>query len=261
MSGPQIAPEPKTIWNRLVAPAAIFVGIALVILALADVVRDWAFTPLRPALDWTRQQNNAAAVQAVAAITQAVGATFLLAVTMYSTRMTRELADRERTQTQRAQHQASVAEQRALRAAEHQAQIATMPVIIFREPMVQSGLIREVILKIINVGHGPALFTRIELLDADLNFELNRAEEAITLKVGEEADLVLLADERDELRWILRDSQPDEHGRFPLVTLHAECKDVRGEDWESEARLAWSRDRESVVISNAYYSFPPRPIQ
>lgn len=260
MSGPQFASEPKTVWSRLVAPAAILVGIVFVILALTDVVRDWAFSPLRPALDWTRQQNNAAAVQAVAAIAQAVGATFLLAVTMYATRMTRELADRERTQTQRAQHQASVAEQRALRAAEHQAQIATMPVIIFREPTVRTGLFREVTLKIINVGHGPALFTNIELLDADLNFELNRAEEAITLKVGEETDLVLLADKYEELRWVLRGTEPDEHGRFPLVTLRAECKDVRGEDWESEARLAWSRDRKSVLISNAYYSFPPRPI-
>jgi hypothetical protein len=256
MTGPQFAPEPETGWRRLVAPAAIFLGFVTLILWLASDLRDWAFSWLQPALDWSREQNNASVVQAGAAILQAIAAVILIGLTWHSTKTSREMADRARRQAAAADSRARYAETQAGRAAERQAKISTMPVVIFRDPESQQSLIRKVSFKITNVGQGPALFTRVEIVESVVDFKLNRAGDAITLRVGEEAELELTIDEMEETGWVLGDQQPDDRGRQPLVTLTARCQDVRGETWESDAWIVWDAIRQEVRLGNASYSFP-----
>jgi hypothetical protein len=113
--------------------------------------------------------------------------------------------------------------------------------------------------KLTNVGQGPAIFTTVELSNLVLPYKMNRAGEAITLRVGEEVELELTTDdaEDEELGFALARPEPDEHGRFPLVTLTARCQDVRGEFWENDALLVWDSPNKVVRFGNATFSYPP----
>jgi hypothetical protein len=256
MTGPQFAPEPETGWRRLAAPAAIFLGFVALILWLASDLRDWAFSWLQPALNWSREPNNAGVIQAGAAILQAIAAVILIGLTWHSTKTSREMAEKARRQAAAAANRGWHAETRARLASERQAKISTMPVVIFRDLESQQSLIQKITFKIANVGQGPALFTKVDIVESVVDFKLNRAGDAITLRVGEEAELELTVSEMGEMGFMLGDQQPDERGRQPLVTLIAECQDVRGEVWESDAWLVWDEVRGEVRFGNASYSFP-----
>jgi TRAP-type C4-dicarboxylate transport system permease small subunit len=98
MTGPQFAPEAVTSWRRLVTPAAIFLGACALILWLASDIRDWAFSWLQPALNWSREQNDASVVQAAASILQAITVVNLIILTWYNTKTSREMAESARRQ-------------------------------------------------------------------------------------------------------------------------------------------------------------------
>jgi hypothetical protein len=133
-----------------------------------------------------------------------------------------------------------------------------MPVVIFRDPESQQSLIRKVTFKIANVRQGPALLTRVDIDDSVVDFKLNRAGDAITFRVGEEAELELTVDEMEEMGFVLGDQQLDERGHQSLVTLTALCQDVRGKTWESNAWIVWDDIRGEVRLGNASYSFPAK---
>jgi hypothetical protein len=241
------------LWRRLVPTIVIVVCLVCVFLIASADIRDRVFSPLEGTLNWTTERNNAGAVQAITAIVQAVSTMFLLWLTWRAIDTSRQSADRAQTQAAEEAQRARNHELQVLADTQRQAKTSTLPVIAFIEPKAEKSIYQDVSFRLVNVGMGPALFTVIELSDAAIPFQLDRAGEKITLRVGEEATLTLTADKYEELRRVLDPGEPNEHGHYPLVTLTARCHDVRGNTWESKANLVWDGE---VRFATASFSHP-----
>jgi len=247
----------RSSWRQLMPTITIALAIVVLILLLAEDVRNWAFSIFHPLLDWTRDTGNAGAVQAITAVLQAIGTISLLFLTWHATNTSRQLANDAQRMTAREASRGWFQSVRARRDADRQATLATLPVLAFRTPTVEGdtafGLLGFLLT---NVGLGSAVSASVELSGGAIPYKIDRAGEEFTIRAGDEEPIRLTATLGDEWTGVTAPAVLESHGWVPLAKLTARCWDIRGNRWEHRADLVWDSNGRVLRFANPEYAFP-----
>jgi hypothetical protein len=264
--GPQFIEDEAKDWRRHVPAGAVFFVFTLILLLLISDLRNFVFSPFLPLLEWSRDQGNASAIQAITATLQAVGTALLLAITWHSIRVSRDDANEARMQARAAYHQARASERKASIGELRREKLAFRPILVLVDPKSKRDLFDEVQFIITNVGQGPALHIDITVTELHLPYAPKTQGELRPLLVGESTVVDLaLKDPFTEVvirRVILEEeeSRPEKptnvHGWTNLAEITVECMDARGEMWESGAKLTYDPKEGSFQFFETWFSYP-----